>query len=214
LSVDLEKRQLHPDIPQNFNVSKAERRVMTERTERVRAAVLAAVVALLDECGVHGLTVEAVAARSGVAKTTIYRHWPTKADLTLDALGTLHESIPTPNTGDLRKDLRACFVEVTEHELDNQKRRIFGSVLDAAQRDPEYAQLLDTMNAERMGPLRTVLELAQHRGQLRADVDLDEVADLVIGPVLARILVSRRPVDGPFIDLVVDALVDGLAGPR
>jgi AcrR family transcriptional regulator len=186
---------------------------MSERTERVRGAVLAAAVDLLDQCGVHGLTVEAVAARSGVAKTTIYRHWPAKADLTLDALGTLHETVPTPNTGDLRTDLRACFVEVTEHELDDRKRRIFGSVLDAAQRDPEYAQLLDDMNAERMQPLRTVLELAQHRGQLRTDIDVEEVADLVIGPVLARILISRRPVDGPFIDLVVDALVDGLAAP-
>jgi AcrR family transcriptional regulator len=185
---------------------------MSERTERVRGAVLPAVVDLLDQCGVVGLTVEAVAARSGVAKTTIYRHWPTKADLTLEALGTLHENLPTPNTGDLRKDLRACFVEVTEHELDDRKRRIFGSLLDAAQRDPEYADLLNDINAERMQPLRTVLELAQHRGQLRADVDLDEVADLVIGPVLARILVSRRPVDGPFIDLVVDAFVDGLSG--
>jgi AcrR family transcriptional regulator len=184
---------------------------MSERTERVRGAVLAATVDLLDQCGVHGLTVEAVAARSGVAKTTIYRHWPTKADLTIDALASLQSVVPTPNTGDLRKDLRACFVEVTEHELDDRKRRIFGSVLDAAQRDAEYAALLDKMNAELMQPLRTVLELAQHRGQLRDDVDVHEVADLVIGPVLARVLVSRRQIDEPFIDLVIDALVDGLA---
>ena len=187
---------------------------MTERTERVRTAVLGAALDLLDEGGVHGLTFEAVAARSGVAKTTIYRHWPTKAQLTIDALAAMHEPTPTPNSGDLRADLRACFVEVTEHALDDRKARIFASVLDAAQRDPEYARLHTQMTAESLQPLRTVLELAQLRGQLRGDLDLDDVCDLVIGPLITRVLVTRRPVDESFLNLLVETLVAGLGAKQ
>ena len=122
---------------------------MTERRERVRTSVLGAALDLLDEVGVQGLTFESVAARSGVAKTTIYRHWPTKAQLTIEALSIMHEPTPTPNSGDLRADLRACFVAVSEQALDDRKARIFASVLDAAQRDPEYARLHTQMTAEK-----------------------------------------------------------------
>jgi AcrR family transcriptional regulator len=185
-----------------------------ERAERVRSAVLAATLDVLDECGVQALTVEGVAARSGVAKTTIYRRWPSKAALTIDALGALHSPMPTPNTGDLRSDLLACFVDVTRNGLDERQGRIFASVLDAAQRDPEYARLLDEMHAERTQPLRTVLELAQLRGQLRADADVGAVADLLIGPLLARVLVSRQPVDEAFLEFLLSALVDGMGTTR
>ncbi len=184
---------------------------MTERRERVRTSVLDAALDLLDEGGVQGLTFESVAARSGVAKTTIYRHWPTKAQLTIEALSIMHEPTPTPNSGDLRADLRACFVAVSEQALDDRKARIFASVLDAAQRDPEYARLHTQMTAEKLQPLRTVLELAQLRGQLRSDLDLDDVCDLVIGPVIMRVLATRRPIDEAFLDLLVETLVAGLA---
>src|SRR5262245_63553337 len=105
---------------------------MTERSERVRTAVLGAALDLIDECGVHGLTVEAVAARSGVAKTTIYRHWPTKAALTVACLDQLHGPKPTPNTGDLRADLLASFLQL-EDTLDDRTARITASLLEAAQ---------------------------------------------------------------------------------
>jgi AcrR family transcriptional regulator len=184
------------------------------RAERVRAAVLAATIDVLDEFGVAGLSIERVAQRSGVAKTTIYRHWPAKVDLVVDALASLHDEPPTPNTGDLAADLRECFHIVRDVELQSRIGRIYPELLAAARRDPEYAQLQERFNSSRKQPLRTVLELAQLRGQLRSDVDLDDASDLLIGPLIARAFLGRAPADEKFLDLIIDTFVRGLAPER
>ncbi|MCU1428945.1 MAG: TetR family transcriptional regulator [Actinomycetia bacterium] len=177
----------------------------------MRTAVLAATIDILDEDGLAALSIEQVAHRSGVAKTTIYRHWPGKPDLVVDAIGSMHDPMPTPNTGDLHADLRECFHGVRDTELQSRFGRIIPDLLAASQRDPEYAQLHKRLTAERKQPLRTVLELAQLRGQLRADVDLDDAADLLIGPLLARTLLSRTPSDEKFLELIIATVVRGLS---
>ncbi|MCZ7528454.1 MAG: TetR/AcrR family transcriptional regulator [Acidimicrobiia bacterium] len=187
---------------------------MGTRSERARADVLDATIDLLCEQGLPGLTIEQVAHRSGVAKTTIYRHWATKVDLVLDAVTALDAPIATPNTGDLRADLRACFHAVSDAGLQSRLGRIVPSLLDAAQRDPEYARLNEQLGRERRQPVRTVLELAQLRGEIPASVDLDDATELVIGPLLGRVLVSREPVTEGFVELVVDTVVTGLAPRR
>src|SRR5436190_210015 len=75
------------------------------RVARTKATVLDAAVATLAEHGVAGFTVEAIAARTGVAKTTIYRHWPTRADLLVAAIACFEDRVPTPDTGTVRGDL-------------------------------------------------------------------------------------------------------------
>lgn len=183
---------------------------MGERSDRVHRGVLEAAVEILCEGGVQGLTIEQVAARSGIAKTTIYRHWPSKPELILDAVASLCTPFQTPNTGDLEDDLRTCFSVVLDRTLQDRIGRIVPSLLDAAQRDPEYARLHDRIISEREQPIRTILELGRLRGVLPGTVDLDDVVEMLIGPLILRGLLVRREVTQEFVDLVLETVVVGL----
>ena len=187
---------------------------MSERSERVRSSVLDAAVGVLCDVGVQALTIEEVANRSGIAKTTIYRHWPSKPELILDAVASLSAPIPTPNTGDLMSDLRVCFSVVLDRTLQDRMGRILPALLDAAQRDPEYARLHDQMLAERQQPIRTILELAQLRGALPAGSDLGDVVEMLIGPLMIRGFMARREVTEEFVDLVIETVIAGLRAGR
>ena len=183
----------------------------TPRSERARADVLEATADLVADVGVDRVTIDEVAARSGVAKTTIYRHWPTKQALVLDAVRTVcFPEAPTPNTGDLRADLTACFEGMVRAGLSGRTGQMLPSLLDGAHRDAALDQLLRDYLRERSGPTRTVLELAQLRGDLPADLDLDLAVTLVVGPLLYRKVILREPVTAPFVAAVVDATLRAL----
>jgi AcrR family transcriptional regulator len=186
------------------------------RSERARAEVLEATADLVAEVGVDRVTIDEVATRSGVAKTTIYRHWPTKQALVVDAVRTVcFPEAATPNSGDLRADLMACFEGMVRAGLSGRTGQMLPSLLDAAHRDPGLDVLLRDYLRERSAPVRTVLELAQLRGVLPADVDLDFAVTLVVGPLIFRKVVLREPVTVPFLARVVDAALRGLgAGDR
>ncbi|MCU0268614.1 MAG: TetR/AcrR family transcriptional regulator [Acidimicrobiales bacterium] len=183
---------------------------MASRSDRARDAVLTATVELLEEVGVERLSIEKVASRSGVAKTTIYRHWPTKADLIVSAVRGVAVAVPTPNTGDVRADLISCIRSLHVAVVESGMVRILPSLLDAAQRDPEVADLQDRIHDERDVPIRTVLELAQLRGDLPAGIDVDDAADLLLGPLMLRTLLTRESLDDAFVALVVDTVLRGL----
>ncbi len=171
---------------------------------------LAAAADLVGERGVEALTVDEVAIRSGVAKTTIYRHWPTRQGLALDALRTLAGAVPTPNTGDLRRDLRLCLAELVEKASDQGLRRKMIAVLQAADQNTEFARIHRALIEERMRPVRTVLQLAQARGEVPSDLDLDIAIDLLHGPVIMRLLMRRGQVDAAMVDTVIDVVAAGL----
>ncbi len=119
------------------------------RSEEARRKALAAAADLIVERGVGNLTIEEVAARSGVAKTTIYRHWPERAALILDTVRASFEHVATPDTGTLRGDLEAWFGGMVRADLSGQVGQIMPSLLDAAGRDPEIGGLLDQLADER-----------------------------------------------------------------
>ena len=194
--------------------ARAAEKPVDERVERSKKVVLATTHELLTKSGLGGVSVDEVARRSGVAKTTIYRHWPTKVDLVVDAMTSVHPALPTPNTGDLTADLRECFHVVRDIELQSRLGRIYPDLLAASARDPEYAELHQRFNAERQQPVRTVLELAQLRGQLPADLDLDDASDLLIGPLIARSLLGGRTVDERFLDFIISVVVRGLTSEQ
>ena len=146
--------------------------------------MLEATADLVAEVGVDRVTIDEVAARSGVAKTTIYRHWPTKQALVVDAVRVVcFPEAATPNTGDLRADLIACFEGMVRAGLSGRTGQMLPSLLDGAHRDAALDVLLRDYLRERSGPTRTVLQLAQLRGELPADLDLDFAVTLVIGPL-------------------------------
>ena len=131
------------------------------RSEEARRKALAAATDLIVERGVGNLTIEEVAARSGVAKTTIYRHWPERASLILDTVRASFEHVATPDTGSLRGDLEAFFGGMVRADLTGKVGQIMPCLIDAAGRDPEIELLLDRIGVERQQPILTIVERAQ-----------------------------------------------------
>lgn len=183
--------------------------------EAPRARLLAAAGAILARDGYNGLTMERVAAESGVAKTTLYRHWPTKAALCMDLyLAQAARELHDPDTGRVADDLR--YVVNTVVRL--QTRTIAGPALVGliaeAQIDPSTRHAFLAEFAQRRRAItRAILERAIVRGEVRRDVDVDLVIDLLGGATTFRLLQGHAPLNARFADALV-ALVLAGAGKR
>src|SRR6478735_4196406 len=133
------------------------------RSEEARRKALAAATDLIVEKGVSNLTIEEVAHRSGVAKTTIYRHWPERASLVLDTVRSCFGEVPTPDTGSLRGDLDMYFGGMVMADLSGTVGHLMPALVDAAGRDSEIELLLDRISQERQRPIVEIVERAQAR---------------------------------------------------
>jgi AcrR family transcriptional regulator len=181
------------------------------RVARSRAAVLEATLDLLAEEGAEGCTIEAIATRSGVAKTTIYRHWPSRAALVIDAVRTLMESPPeVPDTGRARADVTAILQGLAERLRTGQLADVAPALVAAVDADPTLGELMEVYVQCRRDPLRTVLRRAVKRGELRADLDVELAIDLCAGPLFYRRLVARRPAEPVDVEALVDLVFTGL----
>ena len=175
------------------------------RSEAARQAVLEAADDLLVERGFAGVTVEGIAARAGVAKQTIYRWWPSKVDILIDALGDdLAQHLTPPDHGDLALDLRAHLRNLAEFLTRNDAGVVFRALVGQAQHDPQLATRLrqDHLGQQRARDLLP-LQRAIERGQLPADTDLDLAVDQLVGPVHYRVLVTGQPAPRRFTDGIV-----------
>jgi AcrR family transcriptional regulator len=178
-----------------------------ERVRRSKEAVLAATYQLLSEEGLGGVSVDAVAERSGVAKTTIYRHWPSRSALLLDACSHLGSKPEAPDTGSLRGDVAALVSYMAGRLRTANFASVLPSIIDAAERDPEIAALHARLHAGFMAPLRSVIERAQRRGELSGHCDPSAVVAAVVGPLFYRRWFSREPLDERFLRGVVERAV-------
>ena len=176
---------------------------------RSEDAILRAALDLLAEEGFAGLTVDAVAARAGVGKATIYRHWGSRARLVHDAAQCLHEHEEPPDTGDLRADLEIMLGRLAEFLASPDTGRVLASLLDAAERDAELASLREEHTRQKRAVVRHAFERAAARGELADDIDLDAVVDLTVGPLFYRRLM-RSPIQPndlrSHLDLVLRAV--------
>jgi len=180
------------------------------RSEEAHRAALDATLELLLEAGVEGVTVEEVAARSGVAKSTLYRHFTTRENLIAQAARCCVVEHPTPDTGSLAGDLRYLFGRFSESEGEKRLTDLMPLLIDAAKRDPGLEELVTSVLAERKRPIRTVLQLAQLRGEVSPDLDLDTALAMVIGPFRYRRLVERREATPEFIEAVLTGAIAAL----
>src|SRR5262245_10460543 len=162
---------------------------------------------LLSEAGLAGVTVDAVARRSGVAKTTIYRHWPSREALLLDACAQMGPHFDIPDEGSFSNDVRALAQRVFEQLLSGPYAAILLSLMDAAERNPDLAALLAAAQAKLVEAVRTVLTRARARGELRHLPDASNLAALIVGPLLYRRLFSREPLSEGFFRLIVESVV-------
>ena len=184
------------------------------RSEQARREVLGATADMLAESGVDNLTIEEVACRSGVAKSTIYRHWPARSALVIDAVRSTFRHVPAPDTGSVRQDLLQLLEGIAKADLGASTGRIVASLLATASRDPEIDRLVRELAEERNRPARAILCRARERGELPADVDLDVAVAMVIGPLVFQRVHLRSAVDGDFLEACVGAALAGLGqGP-
>ncbi len=186
------------------------------RSDEARRKTLEAARQLIVEKGVVNLTIEDVAARSGVAKTTIYRHWPERTALIVDTVNAMFEHLRTPDTGSLRGDLEAFFGAVMRTDLSGHVGNVMPAIIEAADRDPEMAYLLDRIGSERERVCRTIIERALDRGELRpeiADVGLEALIGVTVGPIVFQKIVRRRKLTPEYVNACLDVVVAGLTEP-
>jgi AcrR family transcriptional regulator len=176
------------------------------RSEAARQAVLAAVDDLLVEVGFAALTVEGIAARAGVAKQTIYRWWPSKVDILLEAVGDdLAQHLTPPDRGDLRRELRGQLRRLAAFLTRTDPGAVLRALVGAAQHDAALAaRLRDGCLAEQRARDLLPLRRAVARGELPAGTDLELALDRLVGPVHYRVLVTGAPVGPRFTDGLVD----------
>jgi AcrR family transcriptional regulator len=176
------------------------------RSERSRQAILTAAADLLGEVGYTKLAVEAIAARAGVGKQTIYRWWPDKGAVVLDAYLALvqaGEDLTFPDSGDLEADLRLVLRSTVESMADPAFEKRYRALLTAIQDDHKLAAALrDRLLTPWLDATKERLRAAQRAGQI-GDIDLDVAAELVYGPVYYRWLLRTGPVSLEYADTVV-----------
>jgi AcrR family transcriptional regulator len=154
---------------------------------------------------VGATTVEAIVERSGVARSTIYRHWATRRDL---LLATFHRLMPVPDDPDVSGSLRerlCTLIEAYVQRMNNAPwAAAIPTILDATERDPELAGVRARLQEQNRAPVRRTLELAIEQGELARDTDVPEAISQLAGPVVFRHLITREPTDRAFAHRVVD----------
>lgn len=168
-----------------------------------------------QEIGYAKLSIEAVAARAGAGKHTIYRRWPSKGALLLDSLLSLHETdLDLPDTGDIVADLRTQIYAAVGLLARPPFGHLFRALVGEAQNDPRVAAALnERFIAPQTDKTHARLKIAQDAGQLSPDFDLDLGMALTSGPLYYQFLVTQEPLTEERIDRYVDALFAGM-GPR
>ncbi|MFB9686920.1 TetR/AcrR family transcriptional regulator [Amycolatopsis plumensis] len=179
-----------------------------KRSEQSRLAILAATLELVAEAGYGALTIEGIAARSGVGKQTIYRWWPSKADVLLDALATKADlQIPVPDQGSFRADLARFLGSTFELGGKSPVADTLRALMAQAQIDPEFGKRFrEDFLFRRRDALATLVDRAGERGELPDGVRPGTVLDVVFGTLWYRLLATREPVDRSLADELVALL--------
>jgi AcrR family transcriptional regulator len=181
------------------------------RSERSHQAILDAALKLCLEQGFAKTSVDAIAKEAGVGKQTIYRWWPSKAALLVEAIDRRGaSSAEFPDTGDIYADLRDHMLTVTQY-FQTAQSSTYREVIGAAQSDLATTQaILDTLVKPRVEGCKRRLERARQQGQIRADADLDDIVELIYAPLYYRLLLRTRPNDPEQVEHILDLVFDGL----
>jgi AcrR family transcriptional regulator len=186
------------------------------RVERSRELVVGAAIDLLGELGYSALAIEAVAARSGVAKSTIYRHWQNKEELVADAFTRLREQAQTvPPPGPVRERamtiLRALALKLLDPDW--AIAACMPAMIDGGVQCPKVAEESARVAEERAKPLVEVLEDGRAAGELPPESDATMLADALVGPIILRRLFHRQAFDPDQVPALVDQVLSPLS-PR
>lgn len=179
------------------------------RSEEAHRAILDATLELLQEVGFSALTVEGVASRAGVGKATIYRRWPSKLPLVVEAFGQL-PAFEDVDTGTLAGDLKEMLTRYLREFLSTPLATVYPSLAAERAHNPELGQVLDPVLRNRRRPLVAALQRAVARGEVAPGVDLDLAADLVVGPIAVRLFFRGMKIHPSMVDPMVDLALGGV----
>jgi AcrR family transcriptional regulator len=182
------------------------------RSEQADRAILQAASELLTERGLAGMSIEEVASRAGVGKTTIYRRWTSRGSLALDAfLAEFQAQQPLPDTGSLHDDLLAALRAWIRSVAATSAGPVLAGLIAEAQRDPVLAVTWRERVIERLRQQhRIMLDRAVARGEIPAETDYEVVLDLMFGAGYHRLLHGHQPLTDRFAQEVIRYVVAGL----
>ncbi len=180
------------------------------RSEEAHRAILDATLELLVEVGFSALTVEGVATRAGVGKATIYRRWPSKLPLVIEAFRELPH-LEEVDTGNLVDDLKKMLRSYLQLFHSTPLGAVLPSLAGERAHEPQLSQLFDPVVKDRSQPLVRALRRAVKRGELPADLDLELAADLIVGPIPVRLFFSGGKVSPKMVGPMVDLALRGIA---
>jgi AcrR family transcriptional regulator len=162
---------------------------------------------LLGETGYQGLRVDAVAARAQASKATLYRHWPTKAELVTDAVRACKAADgPLPDTGTLRGDLRAWFCDIATM-ISSEEGPLLAGLFMALHTDEELAAQLRQMRESKIPLAEAICARAVARGELKPGYDVGLIDEIVPAVIFMRRFALGEPLDEAFLDHLVDDII-------
>jgi TetR/AcrR family transcriptional regulator, regulator of autoinduction and epiphytic fitness len=181
------------------------------RIERSRLVVLKAAVDELASVGYGGVTIESVASRAGVAKSTIYRHWPDKLALIADAFETFHEQmVPDLGTRPPRESIVLLLGHVADVVVDSTFSRCIPALIEGAERDPRVREFHHRYSAERRQALIELIARGIKEGDFRSDLDPEVATVALLGVIFYRRLMT----DEPLRPGETSGLVEAILGER
>ncbi|NYG07838.1 AcrR family transcriptional regulator [Phycicoccus badiiscoriae] len=186
------------------------RRPGRPREEATEQAITAAARQVLADKGVARMSMEHVAAKAGVAKSTLYRRWPSKIELAVHAVAATFDEIEIEDNGSLEADMRAGIGEAARLLRDPSTGGAYAALLAESARDPDGVgqQVRASLSTRLHALVATSVERAIDRGEIRQDmIDVDLLADVVVGSVMHRALATGVP-DEEFIDGLIALLAD------
>jgi AcrR family transcriptional regulator len=186
------------------------------RSDKAHKAILEAAAQLLLARGLAAVSMDAVAEQAGVSKATIYRWWPTKETLALDALYHEWASVPPPrDTGSLRGDLLALLRPWVRLAASRPYGRVIAALVTEALTDPAFGREYRTRFVEpRRDQARAIFRRAIERGEIPADTKIEVALDLLYGPVYHRLLHGHAPLNDRFVRDLIDTALDGITPAR
>jgi AcrR family transcriptional regulator len=173
-------------------------------------AIRDATVDLFAERGFEGFSVEDVADRAGVSKATVYRRYPSKVDLVVDAASCLTaDEVTFPDTGNLRDDVHGLARSLVETFRTSPAGRVMPVMTFERRRYPELDAGYRRFLADRKARTRELLRRGIERGELPPDTDVAVMGGMLVGPIFYRLMITQEPMDDAFVDGLVDALLRG-----
>ena len=189
-------------------MTKTKQRKDDPRMARTRARALEATLELAAESGLHACTFDAVSERSGIARSTLYRHWRNQTELVMEALQSQDvEEHVAHDTGSLRDDMLIHMLRLGREIEGSTWGAMVPQLVAAAATDPDMSDILRKGSDYYLRIVAEIVERAQERGEVATDTDSTHVALLFSAPIFYRYFMACQPVDGRWITAHVDAIV-------